>query len=118
MLLDLFDPGIVWDEYGLRSDVVLFTHGFPRADIHESITPDLLHQLIKGTFKDHLVTWVQDYILQAHPKSLALAIIQDIDQQISAVPPYPRLRRFPDGRDFNQWTGDDSKALMKVCSDL
>jgi len=33
---------------------------------------------------------------------------------ISAVPPYPGLRRFPDGRDYNQWTGDDSKALMKV----
>ncbi|KAF7436245.1 hypothetical protein PC9H_003074 [Pleurotus ostreatus] len=114
VLLELFDPGIVWDEYGLRSDVVPFTHGFPRADIHELITPDLLHQLIKGTFKDHLVTWVQDYILQTHTKSIALAIIQDIDRRISAVPPYPGLRRFPDGRDFNQWTGDDSKALMKV----
>ena len=34
--------------------------------------------------------------------------------RISAVPAYPGLRRFPDGRDFNQWTGDDSKALMKV----
>ncbi|KAH9987753.1 hypothetical protein BJV74DRAFT_491980, partial [Russula compacta] len=34
--------------------------------------------------------------------------------RISAVPPFPGLRRFPDGRDFQQWTGDDSKALMKV----
>lgn len=33
---------------------------------------------------------------------------------ISAVPAFPKLRRFPDGRDFSQWTGDDSKALMKV----
>ena len=33
---------------------------------------------------------------------------------ISAVPPFPGLRRFPDGHDFAQWTGDDSKALMKV----
>jgi hypothetical protein len=33
---------------------------------------------------------------------------------ISAVPPFPGLRRFPDGRDFQQWTGNDSKALMKV----
>ncbi|KAI5829502.1 hypothetical protein K523DRAFT_352494 [Schizophyllum commune Tattone D] len=24
------------------------------------------------------------------------------------------LRRFPEGRDFAQWTGDDSKALMKI----
>jgi hypothetical protein len=35
---------------------------------------------------------------------------------ISLVPAYPGLRRFPDGRDFKQWTGDDSKALMKVRS--
>ncbi|KAJ6599668.1 hypothetical protein B0H10DRAFT_1825174, partial [Mycena sp. CBHHK59/15] len=33
---------------------------------------------------------------------------------IGAVPPFPGLRRFPEGRGFKQWTGDDSKALMKV----
>ena len=33
---------------------------------------------------------------------------------ISAAPPFPGLRHFPDGHDFAQWTGDDSKALMKV----
>ena len=37
---------------------------------------------------------------------------------ISAVPSFPGLRRFPDGRDFSQWTGDDSKALMKVIPSL
>jgi len=30
------------------------------------------------------------------------------------VPPFSGLRRFPEGRKFKQWTGDDSKALMKV----
>jgi hypothetical protein len=30
------------------------------------------------------------------------------------VPTFPGLRRFPHGRRFKQWTGDDSKALMKV----
>ncbi|KAF8167103.1 hypothetical protein B0H34DRAFT_791874 [Crassisporium funariophilum] len=39
---------------------------------------------------------------------------KQIDSSISAVPAFPSLRQFPDGRDFNQWTGDDSKALMKV----
>jgi hypothetical protein len=33
---------------------------------------------------------------------------------ISTVPAYAGLRRFSEGRDFAQWTGDDSKALMKV----
>jgi hypothetical protein len=36
--------------------------------------------------------------------------------RIAAAPPFPGLRRFPEGRGFNQWTGDDSKALMKVFS--
>jgi hypothetical protein len=33
---------------------------------------------------------------------------------IAVVPPFANLRRFPQGRGFKQWTGDDSKALMKV----
>ncbi|KAG7085821.1 hypothetical protein E1B28_003359 [Marasmius oreades] len=113
-MVTVFDPGILWDDYGVRVDVVPFTHHFPRADIHEIMAPDLLHQLIKGTFKDHLVTWINEYIMATYPTPKALAIIQDIDRRISAVPAFPGLRRFPDGRDFNQWTGDDSKALMKV----
>ena len=34
--------------------------------------------------------------------------------RISVVPPFPGLQWFPDGCDFTQWTGNDSKALMKV----
>jgi hypothetical protein len=33
---------------------------------------------------------------------------------IAAAAPFSGLRRFPEGRRFKQWTGDDSKALMKV----
>ena len=40
-------------------------------------------------------------------------LIQGHDS-ISLIPAFPGLRRFPEGRDFQQWTGDDSKALMKV----
>lgn len=32
----------------------------------------------------------------------------------AAAPLFSGLRRFPHGRRFKQWTGDDSKALMKV----
>ena len=46
---------------------------------------------------------------------MVLNVIQLVCR-ISAVPSFPGLRRFPDGRDFKQWTGDDSKALMKVSS--
>ncbi|KAJ6609298.1 hypothetical protein B0H10DRAFT_2166369 [Mycena sp. CBHHK59/15] len=113
-LIMCFDPGILWDDYGIRSDIVPYTHDFPRADIHELLSSDLLHQVIKGTFKDHLVAWVNEYLFLEHGEARALEIIQDIDRRISAVPEFPGLRRFPDGCDFSQWTGDDSKALMKI----
>ena len=33
---------------------------------------------------------------------------------IALAPPFPGLQRFKQGRNFQQWTGNDSKALMKV----
>ena len=57
-----------------------FTHGFPHADIHTLLSSDLLHQLIKGTFKDCLVEWVNEYLHITHSKACALEIIHDIDQ--------------------------------------
>ncbi|KAF7977691.1 hypothetical protein HWV62_2942 [Athelia sp. TMB] len=109
-----FDAAVVWKDFGIRSDVTPFTNEFPHADIHKLLSPDLLHQVIKGTFKDHIVSWVNDYLYITEGEARAKAIIDDIDQRISAVPSFPGLRRFPAGRDFHQWTGDDSKALMKV----
>ncbi|KAK0460266.1 uncharacterized protein EV420DRAFT_1620047 [Desarmillaria tabescens] len=83
LLLEAFanDGDILWDNYGINEDILPFTFNFPHADIHEMISSDLLHQIIKGSFKDHLVEWVHE---------------------------------FPQGRRFKQWTGDNSKALMKV----
>ncbi|KAH7904329.1 hypothetical protein BJ138DRAFT_1238857 [Hygrophoropsis aurantiaca] len=100
-----------------------FTNDFPRADIyqllapdllHQLLAPDLLHQLIKGVFKDHLVDWVERYLKCMHSPAEVDRIMDDIDRRIAAVAPFSGLRRFPQGRGFKQWTGDDSKALMKV----
>ncbi|KAG1868059.1 hypothetical protein C8R48DRAFT_671547 [Suillus tomentosus] len=103
-----------WYEYGIIADVVPFTNYFPRADIHELLSLDILHQIIKGTFKDHLVNWVGEYLQVTHGAHHAAEIIDDIDRRIAAVAPFAGLQRFPDGRGFRQWTGDDSKALMKL----
>src|ERR1700679_860086 len=35
-------------------------------------------------------------------------------RRIAIIALFSGLRRFPQGRGFKQWTGDDSKALMKV----
>ncbi|KAJ6607956.1 hypothetical protein B0H10DRAFT_2166674 [Mycena sp. CBHHK59/15] len=104
----------LWDDFGIVGDIVPFTTDFPRADIHELISMDLLHQIIKGTFKDHVVDWVEDYIRGALEKAEADRILADIDRRIAITPPFPGLRQFPVGRGFKQWTGNDFKGLMKV----
>ncbi|KAI0349050.1 hypothetical protein OH77DRAFT_1499678 [Trametes cingulata] len=111
----IYDAETLWNAFGVVEGVTPFTRCFPRANIHELLTPDLLHQLIKGTFKDHLVSWVEEYIrATAETAADAKKILDDIDRRLAAVPAFPGLRRFPHGRIFKQWTGNDSKALMKV----
>jgi hypothetical protein len=58
-----------------------FANDFPHADIHELLAPDILHQLIKGAYKDHLVEWVEKYLLQTRGKKQANIILDDIDQR-------------------------------------
>ncbi|EGO01102.1 hypothetical protein SERLA73DRAFT_159632 [Serpula lacrymans var. lacrymans S7.3] len=48
VLANFLSPVVLWDQYGIVSDIVPFTHDFPRADIHEILAPDLLHQVIKA----------------------------------------------------------------------
>ena len=57
----------------------LFTNDFPYANIYKMLLPDLLHQLIKGMFKDHLVTWVGKYLKIRYGEAEANWILDDID---------------------------------------
>ncbi|KIK80513.1 hypothetical protein PAXRUDRAFT_15746 [Paxillus rubicundulus Ve08.2h10] len=113
-LIEELPIGTAWDEWGVDASILPFTDTFPRADICQLLAPDILHQLVKGMFKDHLVEWVGKYLEQEHGKAGAKERLADIDRRIAAVPAFPGLQQFPDGHRFSQWTGDDSKALMKV----
>ncbi|KAF8989320.1 hypothetical protein BDZ89DRAFT_1152331 [Hymenopellis radicata] len=75
------DGKTLWNNYGVDHKVRPFTTSFPRADIHEIITSDILHQVVKGTFKDHLVEWVQEYLMLTHGKDDANKIMDDIDRR-------------------------------------
>jgi hypothetical protein len=56
-----------------------FIKDFPQANIYELLSPDLLHQIIKGGYKDHLVAWVSEYLKIVHSKRRANKIMDDID---------------------------------------
>jgi hypothetical protein len=64
--------------------------------------------------KRSLLTLITGTAFQLSSAILPSTLCLFVFYSISAVPAFPSLRRFPDGRDFSQWTGDDSKALMKV----
>jgi hypothetical protein len=57
-----------------------FTSYFPCADIHQLLSPDILHQVIKEAFKDNLVDWVVEYLYRVHGKAAAKEILADIDR--------------------------------------
>ncbi|KAG1853645.1 hypothetical protein F4604DRAFT_1883373 [Suillus subluteus] len=94
---------VLWDEFGIIGDLIPFTNNFPRADIHELLSFNLLHQLIKGAFKDHLVDWVAKYLKAVH----GTRRVEEIMIRVAAAPSFA-------GRDFKQWMGNDSKVLMRV----
>ncbi len=90
-----------------------FTNDFPRADIYTMMCSDLHHQLIKGTFKDHLVTWIGEYLTREHGDARGKELLDEIDRRcvvrcpittipvlnipmwsssLALVPPFPGLR--------------------------
>ncbi len=81
-----FEPMLWWAIFSCSSNFLIssiqpFTHSFPRANIHKPLAPDILHQLVKGVFKDHLVEWVNEYLKRTYGTACSEEIIEDIDHR-------------------------------------
>jgi hypothetical protein len=83
-----------------------FWRDLPHCDIFECITPDLLHQLHKGVFGDHLSKWLTKCVSGGKP---------EIDRRFKAIPRQQGVRHFSEGTSsVTQWTGGEYRNMEKV----
>ncbi|KAG8722446.1 hypothetical protein FRC09_006268 [Ceratobasidium sp. 395] len=84
------------------------THPFwadlPYVDISTCMAPDLLHQLDRGVFGDHMIKWTK-----------AILTPNGLDRQTKGMPRLQGLRHFAQGTCvISQWTGKEAKVLGRT----
>ena len=98
------DPIVAAERFGIRPITHPFWELLPHCNIFACITPDILHQLHKGVFKDHMSTWCTH-----------LANQLETDHHFKSMPCHPSIRHFKKGiSTISQWSGTEFKNMEKV----
>ncbi|KAJ7869584.1 hypothetical protein B0H14DRAFT_2346009, partial [Mycena olivaceomarginata] len=87
-----------------------FWKDLPHCNIFACFTPDLLHQLYKGVFKEHITKWVTESLGGTEP-----ANNEEFDFRVRVMPNHPGLRHFKLGISVvSQWTRNELKYMEKI----
>ncbi|KAI6008600.1 hypothetical protein EDC04DRAFT_2871450 [Pisolithus marmoratus] len=82
----------------------LFWKDLPFSNIFAYITPDILHQLHKGVFHNHLLQWCVSIVGE-----------KEIDAHFQVMSQFPGLQHFAKGiLMVSQWTSTEYKEMQRV----
>lgn len=105
---------VEFKELNLRAIKPFWQH-LPHTDIFSCMTPDLLHQVHKGVFKEHVAKWSTLAIGLPRSDLDEHAQRREMDARYLAMPLHHDLRHFDKGiSGTTQWTGKEQKHMEKA----
>jgi hypothetical protein len=99
----------LFSDQGLKPFGKPFWADLPHTNIFSCLTPDILHQLHKGVFKDHLMEWCLKLVKHLEGS------VDCVDYRYKAMPNHSSLRHFAAGvTRLKQTTAHEHREMQNV----